>query len=390
MSKNNKRKTGVRTFHRYSPGAFITGIFSLALVACLGGFVILPLFTFTREGEPATIFKGLDYILLGVRKFYSNFVGDRFNSFLSFFNTYEGENPLLKTICQFHEYIEMGLVGLFAVAAVLAFIEVCLAVVWIIGGKISKPKATLSLGWAIFILFALDFGFFFLYLTFYSELLKAATEEASAIFNIYSLLPLGGMLFCLIVIGITHKACFKNRVFSEKKRTNKNKENKIEDDNQIMQAEPEPKQSPKPQPQHENTLPMHNSVQTFNDLDVPEEVFLDEPENVVTIPEGTSEIADHAYAKNTSIRVIDLPEGILTIGGGAFANCHNLEKITLPKSLLEIGYNTFFDTPRLKSINYAGTKEDWTRVKRGSNWLTHSGTTIISTADGQITVNPSH
>ena len=114
MSNNKKRKVGVKTYRRYSPGAFISGIFSLVVVACLGAFVILPIFVFSPEGGTPEVFKGLDVILLGVRKFYSNVVGDRFNNYLSYFNTYEGDNQLLKFVCNFHEYIEMGLVGLYA------------------------------------------------------------------------------------------------------------------------------------------------------------------------------------------------------------------------------------------------------------------------------------
>ena len=379
MSNNKKRRVGVRTFHRYSPGAFITGLFSLAIVACLGGFVILPLFTFVR-GDETTVFKGLDYILLGVRRFYSGVVGDRFNSFLSFFNTYEGDNQLLGMICQFHEYIEMGLVGLLAIVALLAFIEACLAVVWIIGGKISKPKTTLSLGWAMFIMFGLDIGFFYLYLTFYSQLLNASSETVSATFNIYALAPLGGIFVSLLIMGITYKICFKNRVFAEKKKIDKNKENQIQE---------EPQEEPRPQ-NNLNYQQQQPPVVAFNNTNVPEEVFLDEPEAAIEIPVGATEIADHAYAKNSGVCHVELPEGIIFIGGGAFANCHNLERISFPKSLQEIGYNAFFDTPKLKTINYAGTKEDWTRVKRGSNWLTHSGTTVIVTADGPITVNPAH
>ena len=376
MSMNNKRKVGVKTYHRYSPGAFISGIFSLALVACLGAFVILPVFAFTAEGESTVVYKGLDVILLGVRRFYSNVVGDKFNSYLSYFNTYEGDNQLLKFICNFHDYVELGLVGLYAFAAFLAFVEACLGVVWMVGGKLSKPKATNNIGWAIFIFFGLSLGLFFLYLTFYGEILKAASEEASAVFNIYALAPLGGMLFCLIVLGITHKVCFKNRVFSDKKRNNNKEENTVVGD---VVNEPQPQQSAQV-----------SSAPLVAPIVPPQEVFLEEPESVIEIPAGTTEIADHAYAKNTSIFSIDIPEGVLIIHGGAFVNCHNLEKVSLPKSLQEIGYNTFFDTPKLKTINYAGTKEDWTRVKRGSNWLTHSGTTIINTADGAITVNPNH
>ena len=67
---NKKRKVGVKTYHRYSPGAFISGLFSLAIVACLGAFIILPVFSFTAEGEATEVYKGLDVVLLGVRRFY--------------------------------------------------------------------------------------------------------------------------------------------------------------------------------------------------------------------------------------------------------------------------------------------------------------------------------
>ena len=381
---NKKRKVGVKTYHRYSPGAFISGLFSLAIVACLGAFIILPVFSFTAEGEATEVYKGLDVVLLGVRRFYSQVVGDRFNSYLSYFNIYEGDNQLLKFICNFHDYVELGLVGLYAFAAFLAFIEACLGVVWIVGGKLSKPKVTTSIGWAIFIFFGLSLGLFFLYLTFYGEILKAISDEASAVFNIYALAPLGGIFFSLIVLGITYKACYKDRVFSDKKH-NKNKEESI-----VIGEDNINTSAPQVQPQSAQ-INVNSAPVTVAPIPVPQqEVFLEEPENVIEIPAGTTEIKDHAYAKNSSIYNIDLPEGVVSIGGGAFVNCHNLEKISFPKSLLEIGYNAFFDTPKLKTINYAGTKEDWIRVKRGSNWLTHSGTTIINTADGPITVNPNH
>ena len=390
---SKKRKVGVRTYRRYSPGAFISGIFSLAIVACLGAFVVLPVISFTAEGEPTEVYKGLDIILLGVRRFYSGVVGDRFNSFLSYFNIYEGDNQLLKYVCNFHDYVELGIVGLYVFAAFLAFIEACLGVVWMVGGKISKPKATKSIGWAIFIFFGLSIMFFFVYLTFYSEILKAISDEASAVFNIYALAPLGGMFFSLIVLGITYKVCYKDRVYSGKKH-NKNKDANIvmsEDTINVSEAQPQQAQMQPQMPQQSATINTSSTPVMVAPIPVPQqEVFLEEPVNVVEIPAGTTEIKDHAYAKNSSIFTIDIPEGVVLIGGGAFVNCHNLEKITFPKSLVEIGYNAFFDTPKLKIINYAGTKEDWIMVKRGSNWLTHSGTTIINTADGPITVNPNH
>ena len=54
----------------------------------------------------------------------------------------------------------------------------------------------------------------------------------------------------------------------------------------------------------------------------------------------------------------------------------------------EIGYNAFFNCKSLEKIVYAGKKEQWRKIKRGSNWLNKAGTTIVSCLDGAIQVNP--
>ena len=55
---SKKRKVGVKTYRRYSPGAFISGIFSLAIVACLGAFIILPVFALPLKEKPLKFIKG--------------------------------------------------------------------------------------------------------------------------------------------------------------------------------------------------------------------------------------------------------------------------------------------------------------------------------------------
>ena len=106
------------------------------------------------------------------------------------------------------------------------------------------------------------------------------------------------------------------------------------------------------------------------------------------LPEGISEIGDHAFSKDKSLTIADIPAGIKVLGPAAFANCHNLRVVCIPLSVEEIAYNCFFNTPKLKTINYAGTKDEWSKIIRGSNWLTNAGTTVVTTLDGNITVDP--
>ena len=107
-----------------------------------------------------------------------------------------------------------------------------------------------------------------------------------------------------------------------------------------------------------------------------------------TLPNGLKAIGGHAFARNTNLEIATIPDGIDELGIGAFSNCLRLKVVTLPKSIKRIGPNCFFNTPRLQRINYAGSKEDWRFIKRGSNWLNKSMTTTVVCKDGAISVDP--
>ena len=53
----------------------------------------------------------------------------------------------------------------------------------------------------------------------------------------------------------------------------------------------------------------------------------------VTVPEGTTAIADAAFANNSSLRRVVLPEGVTSIGYGAFDGDANLTDIVIPDSV---------------------------------------------------------
>ena len=107
-----------------------------------------------------------------------------------------------------------------------------------------------------------------------------------------------------------------------------------------------------------------------------------------TLPEGLKSIGGHAFARNTNLEIATISDGIDELGIGAFSNCLKLKVVTIPKSMKKIGPNCFFNTPRLLRINYAGSKEEWRHIARGSNWLAKSKTTTVVCNDGAISVNP--
>lgn len=53
----------------------------------------------------------------------------------------------------------------------------------------------------------------------------------------------------------------------------------------------------------------------------------------VTVPKGTTAIADAAFANNSSLRRVVLPEGLTTIGYGAFDGDTNLTDLVIPDSV---------------------------------------------------------
>lgn len=99
-------------------------------------------------------------------------------------------------------------------------------------------------------------------------------------------------------------------------------------------------------------------------------------------------IDDHTYYKNTVIETANIEDGVVKLGVGAFSNCLKLHEVNIPTSVQVIEANCFFHCPALSDINYAGTKEEWSRIERGSNWLANSGTNVVECKDGLITVDP--
>ena len=356
MGKKKNRR-GVKVYKPHSIATFLYAIFGLAMIAGLAVFAIMPMFSCIKSGEDTITFTGLEFLEFCFRKFIGGFV--TLPSQIAPFEAYlahETTNVLLQNIQKFHEYIEWGIGGFFALSAFWAIFEVIMSLVMFLFGKLKHPKGIKTFAWLIFWFFAIGYGLSYMYFVFIMQIDGSGLNIKP---DNMSLIALGAMFVVGIFLSIMYRACFKNRVaFMKNKRR--------DDDDDDEDDEVYPRQ-------------------------VNDDVVVNEPQ-VTQTANGQSviTIGNSAYKKNLEITVANIPEGVVLLGSSAFSNCVNLVEVNLPSSLQEISFNCFFNTPKLTTINYAGTVELWRTVKRGSNWLTKSGTTTVNCKDGKVNVNPAH
>ncbi len=113
-------------------------------------------------------------------------------------------------------------------------------------------------------------------------------------------------------------------------------------------------------------------------------------DEIVTVPENCTTIADGAFRGNEYITTVYIENGVTTIGDNAFADCTNLEEINLGDKIdtLYIGTNAFGGTAWLE--NYPGPF-----VVLGSTLVKYTGTdsyvsipnVITAIAAGAFTVD---
>ena len=89
----------------------------------------------------------------------------------------------------------------------------------------------------------------------------------------------------------------------------------------------------------------------------------------IAIPAEVTTIGETAFSCCRGLETVSFAEGskCTAIGDGAFAGCLNLKSITIPAGVTEIGNYAFDACENLTEINFAGTKEQWTLLKKGKN-----------------------
>lgn len=102
----------------------------------------------------------------------------------------------------------------------------------------------------------------------------------------------------------------------------------------------------------------------FDDFELRYPLRVDLPETII-IPDGTTNIADSAYAGYKNLTSVTIPDSVTGIGSGAFKNCTNLTNIT-----------------------FNGTMEKWNAIRKGSDWNSNvPSDCVIHCSDGDITIN---
>ncbi|MDE5580809.1 MAG: leucine-rich repeat domain-containing protein [Treponemataceae bacterium] len=100
----------------------------------------------------------------------------------------------------------------------------------------------------------------------------------------------------------------------------------------------------------------------------------------VTIPEGVQEIGTGAFSGCTSLASIAIPEGVTEIGYDVFKDCTSLASVTIPNSVKTIHDTAFLSCP-IKEFKYAGTKEQWESISKGSALSTEGGDFVVQCTD---------
>ena len=83
-------------------------------------------------------------------------------------------------------------------------------------------------------------------------------------------------------------------------------------------------------------------------------------ENII-LPESVTSVGESAFISCSKLSSIVLPEGVTNIKDATFTGCVSLTDIKIPKSVTSISSFAFFVTG-LKTVRYAGTKEDWNKL----------------------------
>lgn len=377
MSNKKSKYSSVRVYRRFCFGAVFSGLCSLGIAGIFAAFLFMPVFSFI-EGDVTVQCNGLNFVFYCIKQYFSNLYNGELDGMTAIIEGYDGgtnPNPLLTFLHNFHQYVELGILAFFAIAALLGVIIGICGLLYIFTGRNHNTRMASALSKSTFVFFALFLGLLFLYLFFITNMINSAGLEASITFSLIPFILAGGLLVLSIALCITYAAAFKHKVFAGKKKVNKQ-----DSDDEEGETKFQPKQMGYQQPYPQQGYGYQQGYPQPMAQPIPQH-------QPGSLPYGLRDIGDHAFSKNLELKDASIPTGVTYLGPSAFSNCLNLANVVIPITVRSIGYNCFFNTPNLKKITYLGTIEDWKRIEKGSNWLTQSGTNIIDAIDGRISIN---
>lgn len=342
---------GWKVNHPHSAANIFYSIFTFIFAAFPLLFLYVPLIS----SVPVTFEGGLSG--LGIFKFFTEFLAIVFSGYFEpeafaalavsnpiVYGIITSVNPILQEAA-FYMFVALG--AMLLVFMVFSVVLLILSIVNFSKGYLRAPSAV---KWISLVEFLLSILFFAVMLFFFFAF-KAETK--TDLFVWLTAIPLGASFFFFVFFSIFYFNAFKDTIL-------------------------------------EKDLEIQNDEATVEHISKVHEVTKYKYENSPTLPSFIPSIGGHAFAENQNLVVANIPDNITKLGASAFANCLNLQVVSIPRTIKEIGFNCFFNCASLERINYGGTKEEWRRIKRGSNWLTKAKTSEVLCLDGAIIVNPYH
>lgn len=366
MGKYVKSINGLKLIKRYSASAFISSLFCFAIVAAVVLAVYLPFLSIEHEGT--TLTQNAKTIVLAL--FNKSFI--LFDAKIESISSLEGFS-YIKMVYQIGNIVA-GICYL--IAAFLGVIMLLDGLSFLFRGRLTNHRVPVAIGWVMTFLCFLPYAGYAYGMEF---ILKQALTKHSINMNVTGVWPLtllGAIFVASLFLNIIYTASFKNRIYVGDAYEFQHKE--------VATAAPIEEKPVKPVVKEEKT-----PIIPISEPSIPETEEVPLTKKASVLPSDIASIGGHAFAENLQLEVAIIPEHIKTLGISAFANCVNLKLVSLPKNLSKISSNCFFNCASLKRINYAGSKEEWRHIVRGSNWLTKAGTLQVNCIDGAILVDPS-
>lgn len=351
-----KEVNGWKVNHPHSASNTFYAIFTLIFAAFPLCLLFIPLYS-NVPVDFRTGLNGLDifrYTIDKLTELFSNLISGSpsivaSNEYIDMISTGlfdASENPALSQAI-IYTFVAMGII--LAIIMVLSVVLIILSIVHLAKGYLRSSAAVKRIAVTDFIFTLFIFiGFLFIFFT-----VRALTAPPIDLFIWLTGIPLGIALFFAIFFASFYGSHFKDAILE--------KDLKLQDE--------------------EITVEHISKVHEINKVKYTEST---------TLPPNLESIGGHAFSENQNLIVANIPLNITKLGAGAFANCLNLQVVSIPNSVKEIGFNCFFNCVDLERINYAGTKAEWRKIKRGSNWLAKAKTTEVVCLDGTIIVNPYH